>query len=162
MHDSPLFDTPPSENVLALDTATNTGWALRKDGSLFSGTYNCQHDAKRESPGMRFVRFVGWLEAMVKENSVARVVYEAPHQRGGAATTVALGLVTHLMSTCARLGVEHQSVPTATLKKALTGKGNAKKEEMILKINGLTGLSVTSDDEADAIGLLFYAEGYRV
>jgi len=161
MHSDPLFDEPvkPTKvDTLAIDAATMSGWAFRMNGLVHSGTYNCQHDVKRESPGMRFLRFTTWLTTTIKDLTPVRVVYEQSHQRGGAATTVSVGLTTHIMSTCAALGVEHESVHSRELKKWLTGKGNASKEEMIAKVNESTGLQITDDNEADAIALLLYSE----
>jgi crossover junction endodeoxyribonuclease RuvC len=144
--------------TLALDTGTNTGWAIRIGSVVHSGVQNFQHDAKRESPGMRFLRFSAWLRRMVQEHAVTTVIYEQPHQRGGAATTVGVGLVTHLMSVCADLGVEHVAVHSGTLKKHVTGKGNADKSEMIKAAASIAGRDVTDDNEADAIHLLAYGE----
>ena len=145
--------------TLALDTGTQTGWAIRYGQDLFSGVQNFQHDAKRESPGMRFLRFSAWLRKMIKEYEVGTIIYEQPHQRGGAATTVGVGLVSHLMSVCAELGVEHVAVHSGTLKKAATGKGNADKGEMIAKAGDIAQRPIKDDNEADAIHLLAYAEG---
>lgn len=144
--------------ILALDTATNTGWALRLGEMIHSGAQNFQHDAKRESPGMRFLRFSKWLRQMISEHAVTLVVYEQPHQRGGGPTTVGVGLVAHLLSVCAELGIEHASVHGATLKKASTGKGNAGKPEMVEAASKILGRQVDSHDEADAVLLLRYAE----
>lgn len=144
--------------TLSLDTGTQTGWAIRVGSTLHSGVQNFQHDAKRESPGMRFLRFSAWLRRMIQEHKIDTVVYEQPHQRGGAATTVGVGLVTHLMSTCADLGVEHVAVHSGTLKKFVTGKGNADKNEMIEHAKSAVGRDVSDDNEADAIHLLRYAE----
>lgn len=142
---------------LALDTATDTGWAMKVGSTLHSGVQNFQHDAKRESPGMRFLRFSSWLRNMIHEHGVTEVVYEQPHQRGGAATTVAMGLVTHLMSVCADLNVEHRAVHSGTLKKWATGSGNAKKPDMV-KAAQEHAPHVTDDNEADAILLLLMSE----
>lgn len=143
---------------LALDTATDTGWAIRQGSVIHSGVQNFQHDAKRESPGMRFLRFSAWLRRMIEDYKVTEVIYEQPHQRGGAASTVGIGLVTHLMSVCADLNVEHIAVHSMTLKKHATGKGNAKKPEMIQAAIEKVGRPVKDDNEADAIHLLFYGE----
>ncbi len=143
---------------LALDTATNTGWAIRQGSVIHSGVQNFQHDPKRESPGMRFLRFSAWLRRMVQEYGVTAVIYEQPHQRGGGPTTVGIGLVSHLMSVCADLGVEHIAVHSATLKKHATGKGNAKKPEMIEAATQMIGRTIEDDNEADAIHLLLYGE----
>ncbi len=150
--------------TLSLDTGTDTGWAIRIGSVIHSGTQNFQHDAKRESPGMRFLRFSKWLRGMIKEHDVVQVIYEQPHQRGGAATTVGVGLATHLMSVCAELEVEHVAVHSGTLKKFATGKGNANKDEMYQALlrdqrDPLRARTMIPDDnEVDAIWLLLYSE----
>jgi Holliday junction resolvasome RuvABC endonuclease subunit len=148
-------------NILALDTGTVTGWAIRAEGQYFSGTADFSHDAKRESPGMRFLRFTKWLRELAHDHEVGLVIFEMAHHRGGAPTVVGVGLTTHLLSTCADLGIEHQSVHSGTLKKFATGKGNANKQEMG---EALTRRwpdlcrPITDDNEVDALWLLAYAE----
>ena len=149
-------------NTLALDTATQTGWAMRLGSVLYSGSQSFQHDPKRESPGMRFLRFSQWLREMIKNNDIGVIVYEQPHQRGGASTTVGVGLVAVLMAVCAELGVEHQAVHTAKLKKFATGKGNASKEDMLKSIEAMgvkdAFCELIDDNEVDAVALLLYSE----
>lgn len=140
--------------TLALDTGTKTGWAIKTGTMLHSGVQDFQHDAKRESPGMRFLRFSRWLHSMMDSHPITLVVYEQPHQRGGGATMVGVGLVATLQAVCAERGVEHQSVHSGTLKKFATGKGNASKEEMVKACPK----AVTDDNESDAIWLLAYSE----
>lgn len=150
-------------NVLALDTATLTGWAMRLGQTIHSGTQSFQHDAKRESQGMRFLRFSKWLRSMIQDHKVKLVCYEQPHQRGGAATTVAVGLTTHLMSVCEEYGVQYAAVHTATLKLHATGKGNAGKGQMeeAAKAAGWWH-SGMDDNEVDARWLLHYAEEHLI
>lgn len=51
-------------NILALDLAISTGWALRENGREESGTET--FELKRgQSPGMRYVAFSRWLEDFV-------------------------------------------------------------------------------------------------
>lgn len=148
-------------NILALDIATKTGWAYRINGRILSGVQD--FSLKRgDSPGMRFVRFAKWLEEFASWEDVC-VVYEEPHHgKGGSAVQVLFGLLGHLTSFCAIHGFEHTAVKTKELKKYATGKGNAKKEDMIATANELLGAQgsdpTKSDDEADAICLLNYAE----
>lgn len=147
-------------NILALDTGTVTGWALKSEElGYFTGAQDFAHDAKRESPGMRFLRFVKWLSMMVEEYQIKLVVYEMAHHRGGAPTVVGVGFMTHVLSTCANLGVEHQSVHSGTLKKFATGKGNANKDEMRAALpTRWPGRNPADDNECDALWLLAYAE----
>lgn len=141
-------------NILALDLATKTGWALKEDGKL---EYGLQvFDVKRgESPGMRFLRFNRWLREVAVR--VELIIYEQAHNRGGAATEIANGFTTRVQEFCAEHGIEHSSVHTATLKKFATGSGRAGKEEMVQAAQKSLGYQGNDDDEADALWLLEYA-----
>jgi hypothetical protein len=140
-------------NVLALDLGSKCGWALW-DGARLVESGVQVFDVKRgESPGMRYVRFRRWLDEIGA--GVGLMVYEAAHHRGGAATEVAAGFSTRVQEHCAARGIEHASVHTATLKKWCTGKGNAKKPDMLAAVCNRWKI-VTDDNEADAIALLYY------
>ena len=139
--------------LLALDLGTQTGWALHAGAGLESGVQ--AFDLKRgESPGMRYLRFRRWLEEV--GTGVELIIYEAAHHRGGAATEVAAGFATRVQEFCARHGVEHAAVHSATLKKWTTGKGNADKAGMLEAVSR-RWKPVTDDNEADAVALLQYA-----
>lgn len=142
--------------VLALDLGTHTGWALAENGGLESGVQ--VFDVKRgESPGMRYLRFNRWLEEMAGADPKPDVVvFEQAHHRGGAATEVAAGFSTRVLEFCARHGIEHASVHTATLKKFATGKGNADKTLMVEAARKFK-LDLADDNEADALWILEWA-----
>jgi crossover junction endodeoxyribonuclease RuvC len=142
--------------LLALDLGTRCGWALWDGARLESGVQ--VFDLKRgESPGMRFVRFNAWLASWAPDTPrPALIAYEQTHHRGGAATEVAAGLATRVQEFCARHGVEHVAVHSATLKKWATGKGNADKAGMLAAVCR-RWKPVTDDNETDAVALLQYA-----
>ena len=156
--------------ILALDLGTQTGWALH-NGECLVGSGTQKFDVRRgESPGMRFVRFVRWLQEMtLLTHSDSRgdetkavplvnlIAYEAPHHRGGAATEIACGFSTRIHELCARYEIQHASVHTATLKKHATGFGKASKEAMKLNAFKVWGIDVKTDDEADALAVLAWA-----
>jgi Holliday junction resolvasome RuvABC endonuclease subunit len=62
-----------------------------------------------------------------------------------------------LMTWCHDAFCSFRGVPVGTLKKWATGKGNAKKAEMIEAARDHTGLDITDDNEADAVLLALYA-----
>jgi len=158
-------------NILALDIATHTGWACSIDGQRFSGTWDCSR-GPRESRGMVFFRFRSELAALLQGSEAVfdLCVREQAHQRGGAATEIALGLSGVLEEFLARLATPCAitTVHSATLKKWTTGSGRADKDAMIAAANKRwaslypSGPTV-SDDEADARAMLEYAiEQYQV
>lgn len=146
-------------NVLALDLATRTGWALAEDGRIESGVE--VFDVKRhESRGMRWIYFNRWLDTVLA--GVRLVIYEKPLGRfatSGAAGEIALGMSTRVDEACAARGIEHTALPPATLKKWTTGHGNAKKPDMAAAVHarGWLPTSVTDDNQIDAMALLHYA-----
>jgi hypothetical protein len=156
--------------VLALDLGTFCGWALRVDGRLESGVQ--EFSLKRgESPGMRYVAFNRWLREIATplldsaaDGRLALIAYEAAHHRGGAATEVANGFTTRVQEHCARWQFNHVSVHSATLKKWVSGHGQAKKQDIAEAVERRgwlpagTHASALTDDELDAIGLLHYVE----
>jgi hypothetical protein len=60
---------------------------------------------------------------------------------------------------CAGAKLQHTAVHTGSLKKYATGHGNASKGDMMAAAAiRYEGIAVGSDDEADALMLLAYAE----
>ncbi len=143
-------------SILALDLGSTTGWAIAHDGTVVSGTWDIA-PRRGESPGMRYIRLRGRLQALhVAYPNLALVVYEQAHHRGGAATEYAVGCVTTVQAWCASLGIEFAGVHTATIKKHATGKGNASKQDMIAAAKA-RGFNPGCDNEADALALLDWA-----
>ena len=152
--------------ILALDLATKTGWALRdRTGAIASGVQ--EFKLKRgESKGMRFLRFRKWLREMLQLGELGQsfsetlpgiICYEQAHHRGGAATELAVGLVTDVLAEAARVQMEHMPVHTGALKKWATGKGNTGKAGMILRAVELyPNIEIIDDNHADALLLLGY------
>ena len=144
--------------ILTLDLATKTGYAYWDGTRLVqSGTKEFVRE-RGESPGMRFLRFRAWLKEMEAVcPHLDLVVYEQAHHRGGAATEIGVGLVTHLQAWCAEHGIEHTKVHSATLKKSATGSGRASKADVIQAMQARWGVVVSDDNEADALALLDWA-----
>jgi len=143
-------------DILALDVATETGWATNSNGTLQSGITSFKMK-RGESPGMRFLRCRAWLNEMhgLLGNKIDVIVYEQAQHRGGAATMVCVGLVTEVQAFASKYEIEMMPVHTGTLKKFATGKGNASKKEMI-RAAKKRGWKPKDDNEADAQLLLEY------
>ena len=140
--------------ILALDTGTKTGWAVNETGTVVSGVQD--FSLKRgESPGMRFLMFRNWLQKMLDSTMPDMVIYERAHHRGGAATEVGVGLMTHVQGVCAENGVEYVALHSSALKKHATGKGNCSKEDM-MRAATEKGWNYEDDNESDALWLLDY------
>ena len=144
--------------ILALDLGTTTGWALRdRTGRITSGSQSFK-PRRFEGGGMRFLRFKGWLtelkahadgiDALVFEEVRRHVSTDAAHAYGGFLAT--------LTAWCEHHGIPYQGVPVGTIKKHVTGKGNASKDEMMAAMRA-RGYLPTDDNEADALALLHWA-----
>jgi Holliday junction resolvasome RuvABC endonuclease subunit len=143
--------------ILSLDLGIHTGWAIYKDGHITSGTAHFEH-RKSEGVGKRYWDFARWLDALLRCACKVDAVYfemvcshkgtYAAHAYGGF-----LGQVTAL---CECHGVPYIGVPVGTIKRFISGKGNASKREVIESVKAL-GHSPTDDNEADALALLHLA-----
>jgi len=143
--------------IIALDTATKTGWAsVSETGQFVSGVFEII--LKRgESPGMRFLRFRAWLKELITLNGgVDLIVYEQAHHRGGAATQFCVGLTTEVLAAAAEYNAESMPVHTGSLKKWACGHGKASKEQMMNEAKRI-GYHPQDDNEADACLLFEFA-----
>jgi len=163
--------------ILALDLATKTGWAW-SDGTLYESGVQDFSVKSRESKGMLYVRFVGWLLGLLKALPVDVVAYEQPHMRG-AGTTIAVGLETRIHeihATAAANGLtefEYVAAHGGSVKKAVLGSANpghvkagapkgvrrsANKKASMEWFQQKTGREPADDNEADAMMLLEWAQ----
>lgn len=143
-----------SRTIIGIDPATQTGWAvLTPAGSLIgSGSVSFSFDARHEGGGMRFVRAGRFFAKLVAQYPGCLVVYErVDRHRGTAAAHVYGGIVAELQRVCEEAEVPYRGVPVAHAKQTATGKGNAKKKEMIAAAARRWDVVVADDNEADAL-----------
>lgn len=160
--------------ILALDLATKVGWAFSDgNGALISGVQDCTVH-HRESRGMLYVRFGGWLRGFLAQQPVDLIVYEQPHLRGGGASTVCVGLETRVHEVHAESAASWQytAVHGATALKVVLGSANpggvkrgaakgarreANKAASTAWATAKLGRAPQDDNEADALMLLEWA-----
>ena len=158
--------------ILALDLGTTTGWALRSANGPMAHGFVSFKSQRFEGGGMRYLRFGRWLADMLalsgqqsgsKTGSQTNLtgigaVYseEVRHHLGVEAAHVYGGLLATLTAWCEHHQIPYQGVPVGTIKRHVTGKGNAGKAEVIAAMKAL-GHPVTDDNEADALALLHWA-----
>jgi Holliday junction resolvasome RuvABC endonuclease subunit len=140
-------------NILALDPATNCGWA-HSCGS--SGTWDLS-TRRDESGGMKFIRLKSKLEEIRKGVGVGMLVFEAarhaaPQMQGALVHQAELQGV---IKTWAEENlIIYRGYSPMEIKKHATGKGNANKLAVVIaakvKWPGFNG----DDNEADAKWLL--------
>lgn len=133
--------------ILSLDIATNTGW---KTGTS-SGVWNLKPN-RGESEGMRVVRFKSKVRELINMEGITLVSYERPAGFHKSSIMVASEMVGVLKDLCIEMGVDLACYSASEIKKFATGKGNAKKDEMIKSAIAL-GYHPADDNEADAIHL---------
>jgi hypothetical protein len=153
----------PPGAILALDLGQRTGWALRHgDGAIASGTVELR-PGRFESVGMTFLRFRAWLEeAHDTAGGIAALWFEEVRRHAGTAAAHAYGgYLAHLTAWAEAGGIPYAGVPVATIKRHVTGKGNAAKDEVIAAVRA-KGFRPADDNEADALALLLWALAHRV
>ena len=147
-----------TNTILALDLGTTTGWALRgRDGHITSGSESFRPQ-RFEGGGMRYLRFKRWLTDIKQcADGLDWVVFEEVRRHAGVDAAHAYGgFMAHLTAWCEHHGIPYQGVPVGTIKKHATGRGNARKEEMLAAARA-RGHTPADDNEADALALLHWA-----
>ena len=149
---------PPPPVILALDLGTTTGWALRgSDGLITSGTVGFR-PGRFDGGGMRYLRFANWLAELARlSGPIAAIWFEAVRRHTATdAAHVYGGLMATLTAWAERSGVPYEGVPVGSIKRHVTGKGNADKTAVIAAVQAL-GFKPADDNEADALALLLWA-----
>lgn len=144
-----------NKKILALDLGTKTGWAVcLVDQKILSGTENFK-STRFEGGGMRYLRFKSWLDEISKlSNGVDQIYFEEVRRHIGVDAAHAYGgFLAHLTAWCEAKNIPYLGIPVGTIKKYITGKGNASKGQIISKIIEM-GFSPKDDNEADALALL--------
>lgn len=137
--------------ILAIDPATKTGWC----NGFSSGVED--FSVKNGDMADRIIRFREWLEnALI---GVSMVVFEKPvgkmHYQP---MRVHAHLECKIIEMCTDRGIGWLPVSASEIKKWATGKGNAKKEQMIEAAQKKwISIEIKSSDEADALFLHDYA-----
>jgi len=133
------------------------GWALRLGAETHSGVVSFR-PSRYDGGGMRYVRFRHWLDQLAVECASPQAVYfeEVRRHVGTDAAHIYGGFLATLTAWCEQRDVAYQGVPVGTIKRHVTGKGNADKQAMIEAIRG-RGFAPADDNEADAIAILLWA-----
>jgi crossover junction endodeoxyribonuclease RuvC len=149
--------------ILALDLGTKTGWALRSaDGHVTSGTVEFRND-RWQGGGMRFLRFKNWLTEIkqVAGDLDAVFIEEVRRHAGVDASHAYGGFLAHVTAWCEHHGIPYEAVPVGTIKRHVTGRGNATKQAVIDAVRAL-GHDPVDDNEADALAILHWALVHRM
>ena len=146
--------------LLALDLATKCGWALG------AGKAKPRHgtaefvNKKWDGAGVRFIKYEAWLRSMLTDHEVDLVVFEGVRAHLASAVDAAHlygGWLTLTQKICEEMAVPYTAFGVTEIKKFWTGKGNAKKEDMIAEARK-RGLDPEDDNAADALAIYFMAK----
>jgi hypothetical protein len=154
----PVYPTELSSRVvLALDLGTTTGWAMALHSGIVSGTVSFR-PSRYDGGGMRYVRFRAWLDGITEDTrGIAAVHFEEVRRHLSTdAAHVHGGLLAMLTAWCEERSIAYQGVPVGTIKRHVTGRGNADKTAVIAAVRA-RGYSPVDDNEADAIAILLWA-----
>lgn len=143
--------------ILALDLGTKTGWALLNGGVITGGTAVFPLK-KNQNPGQRWARFRGFLNDVQSSAGALQAVYyeDVMFHAGIQAAHVYGGYMAVLQMFCDIWNVPLSPVGVTQIKKHWTGKGAAKKGEMIAEAKK-RGFHPVDDNHADALAILTYA-----
>jgi hypothetical protein len=144
--------------ILALDLATTTGWALRDGAGLISSGTVSFRPSRYDGGGMRYLRFRAWLDSLACDaGPIASLHFEEVRRHIGTdAAHIYGGMLATLSAWCEQRSIPYQGVPVGTIKRFITGKGNADKEAVIAAVRA-RGFAPADDNEADAIAVLLWA-----
>lgn len=152
--------------ILALDLGTHMGYAIGNHrGKLESGTVDFSFNKRTQGGGMRYLKFVQWLERIDEKYNITEIYYEEVKRHSSTAAGHVYGSFEgHLMSRYDNPEdmTPYQSIPVGTIKKYATDKGNAGKPMMVAAAVKKGWLPEDCDpeifhDEADALWILDYA-----
>jgi len=143
--------------ILALDISLNTGVAIGAGGNLTFGSYCFRRYSKDCALLAR--GFGSWLNKLIEDNEFTSVAIERPFF---SPKTAKAGYLLNGMSWEAHKVAHYHGLPRSdyspmTVKKFITGKGNAKKPEMMAVIKSM-GYDIQDDNQADAVGILLMHE----
>lgn len=144
--------------IMGIDSSTKTGVAVLEDDKLlFSGIIQ----APKLKRWDRWASMAGQLEKLLKTYTPELVVFEGYGFANKHTLALLVEVGTVLRYFVWQMGYPTIEVPPNTLKKFVTGKGQAKKELMMLDVFKRWGFDCATNDEADAIGLAFFGLGFK-
>jgi hypothetical protein len=144
--------------LLALDLGTATGWAVRLAGGSIQSGSSSFRPSRYDGGGMRYLRFRAWLDGIAANAAGIAAIYfeEVRRHVGTDAAHVYGGFLATLTAWCEQHNVPYEGVPVGTIKRFISGNGNADKKAVIEAVRA-RGYRPNDDNEADAIAILLWA-----
>jgi len=98
------------------------------------------------------------LDSLKQKADIKAVYFEEVRRHLGVdAAHIYGGFLAHLTAWCEDHEIPYQCVGVGTIKRHVTGKGNASKDEIITAIKA-KGFNPVDDNEADSLALLLWAQ----
>lgn len=148
-----------NQTILALDSATKTGWAIYKNGKII------KHGTKRLKPSTRELDYGEWLTKIIETNKITTIVaediYREHHRTQDKAFQTLSQLQGVLKYICGINEVDLIFLNPLMIKNHMIPsiRKHEREQDKIRMINRVKKLGYeletdSSDDEADAIGIL--------
>jgi crossover junction endodeoxyribonuclease RuvC len=138
--------------ILALDPATTTGYCSDKG----SGILKLGILGKTERPE-KLLAFYNYLHDTIKKEEITHLVYERPGGSHYNSLVSHASLEAMILLVCQMRELYYLGYSASSIKKYITGKGNASKQEVIDAVKKL-GYDPYDDNEADAIAIFLLAK----
>lgn len=143
--------------VISLDLGTQCGWAISRGSKHVSSGSLSLKPNKFDSHGMRYSYLKSLLVNKNDEFNITHCVYEIVRSHTGTdAAHMYGGYLATVQTWCEENNVVYHGVPVGTIKKHITGKGKASKEEVIKCVKEKLGIFPVDDNQADAVALCDY------
>jgi Holliday junction resolvasome RuvABC endonuclease subunit len=144
--------------LLALDMAGKCGWAILSPRGNSSGVKKIAPD-KGQHQGLRYQKLFHLLQDMRRiYPDLGMIAYEHPitNHAGSNQAAYAYGCMAVVQLFCCAHKIASRSAYPSTVKKFITGRGDAGKDAVICAVRA-RGFDPETDDEADAIACGLWA-----
>lgn len=139
--------------IIGVDPSTKVGVAVVDDGTIL---HTEVYAAPRLKGLIRAGNLAGQLMELVTRHQPSYLVFEGYSYSNHDTLVTLVEIGTVLRYFVEQAGIAYYVVAPTSLKKFVTGKGNSKKELILLEVYKRWGHSAETDDEADAVGLAMF------
>jgi crossover junction endodeoxyribonuclease RuvC len=139
---------------IGIDPSTKTGLVILENNKIHTAI---EITSKEKRDPHRFMDIAKKVMKYITEHDVI-CIEGFSYSSKGSAVSVQYGIGWILRSELIRAGLNYHDVPPSSVKKFATGKGNAKKEDMVLPIFKRWGFEHNSDNVRDAFVLAQIAQ----
>jgi crossover junction endodeoxyribonuclease RuvC len=142
--------------ILAIDPATVTGICYRDKTELVAKSWVLGE--KGDSKQQRLYKFFRELkETLLANENITHIAYERPAGSHFVGVQFHANIEGIILFVCHLYNKVPYPVSAKSIKKVITGSGNATKGEMLNKIREM-GHSVSDHNEADAVGIYLFTK----